>query len=383
MSGRLSRYHNIAELRAAAKRKLPRGIFEYVDRGTEDEHALRRNREAIERITLRPRMAVNVVGRSSETTLFGKKLNMPYAVSPTGATGLMWYEGELELARAAAAAGVPFTLATGSMTAMEKIAREAGGRIWFQLYQWADRSLSYEIVDRAASLGFEVLIVTLDNPVSPNREYNYRNGFNLPFHPTAKAVADTLLHPRWLLGTLLRYLMVSGMPRYENHPGNKQKITTDPMARTALRTDTISWDDISLLRERWRGPLIVKGILHPQDAELALARGVDGVLVSNHGGRNLDSAIASFDALPDVVAAVGGRVPVLVDSGVRRGGDIFKAVALGAQVAMAGRPTLYGTAIGGQAGASRALALIHRELDIVMGMMGCNSIAEIGPHMLA
>ncbi len=341
MSRRLSRCYNIADLRAAAKRKLPRGIFEFIDRGTEDEHGLRRNRAAIEKIALRPRFAIDVSERRMETTLFGQPMRMPFAVSPTGATGLVWYEGELELARAARTAGVPFTLATGSMTSMEKLARDAGGRLWFQLYQWEDRRLSYELVDRAAGLGFEALLVTLDNPVSPNREYNRRNGFNLPFHPTARAVFDTCLHPRWLLGTLLRYLVVSGMPRFENHPGeHKRKITSDPAAQAAMRLDRLNWDDISRLRERWSGKLIVKGVLHPEDALLALARGVDGVLVSNHGGRSLDSAIASFEALPDIVAALGGRTTVLVDSGVRRGGDIFKALAMGADAVMAGRPTL-------------------------------------------
>ena len=218
----LDRCYNIADLRAAAQHRLPRGVFEFVDRGSEDEVALRNNRAGFERIKLRHRALVDVSGRSMATTLFGAPVSMPMAIAPTGAAGLCWYEGELELAKAAAKAKIPFTLATGAMTSMEKIAEQAGpgvgGRLWFQLYVWNRRELSYQLIERAKAAGFEALIVTVDTIVSPNREYNARNGFLLPFHPTVRFTADIMRHPTWAASVLLKYFTTIGMPRNENYP---------------------------------------------------------------------------------------------------------------------------------------------------------------------
>src|SRR3990167_3406345 len=236
--------YNIADLREIAQRRLPKGLFEFVDRGTEDEVALRNNRAAFERIKLRPRTLVDVSGRSQEVTLFGNRQKMPIAIAPTGTAGLMWHEGEIALARAAAEAGIPFTLATGSMTAMEKVADQAGGELWFQLYMWPDRSLSHKLVERARACGFEALVVTVDGVVPGNREYNLRNGFTIPFTFTRGNVTDVLLHPRWMLGVLARYLVTTGMPRYQNYPTElRQKITARPMGRASLRNDSLNWDD--------------------------------------------------------------------------------------------------------------------------------------------
>ena len=378
-----SRAQNIEDLRTLAKRRLPRGIFEYIDRGTEDEVALRENRAAFERIRLRPRMLVDVSQRSTAATVMGRTHAMPVIVAPTGAAGLVWFEGELAIAKAAAAADIPFTLATGSMTAMEKVANQAGGRLWFQLYMWADRGLSHQLVARASAAGFEGLVVTVDTPTMANREYNPRNGFALPFHPSARAMADMLLHPEWLAGVLLRYLASGGMPTYENMPPeHRRKITKGGAASPLMRCDSLSWDDIKTLRDLWPGTLLVKGILAPEDAARAVACGADGVVVSNHGGRNLDSALAPIDALPDVVSAVGGRTKVIVDSGVRRGSDIVKARALGAEAVMVGRAPLYGAAAGGAAGAARALEILRRELNITLAMTGCATMDDVGPALL-
>jgi (S)-mandelate dehydrogenase len=269
------------------------------------------------------------------------------------------------------------------MTSLEKIAKEAGGRLWMQLYLWNDRKLSYQLVERAERAGFEALILTVDTIVSPNREYNARNGFNLPFHPTPRAIADMVSHPRWLTGVLTRYLTTTGMPRYENLPEKfRSKITADPSQKEITRQDTMTWDDLRRLRDLWPRVLMVKGIMRADEAVRAVEYGADAVIVSNHGGRNMDSAMASIDALPEIVEAVGDRATVILDSGVRRGSDIAKALALGAKAVLVGRATLYGTAAGGEAGALLALNLLRGELDKVMAYTACNTVDEIGPEIL-
>ncbi|HSC95269.1 MAG TPA: alpha-hydroxy acid oxidase [Burkholderiales bacterium] len=379
----VSKAYNIFDLRKMALKRVPKGLFEFVDRGTEDEVSLRNNRAVFERIRLKPRTLVGVANRSQEVTLFGKTHKMPIVIAPTGTAGLMWYEGEIALARAAAEAGIPFTLATGSMTAMEKVAQEAGGTLWFQLYMWPDRSLSHKLVERARAAGYEALVVTVDGVVPGNREYNLRNGFTIPFTFTRGNITDVLLHPRWLFGVLVRYLLTTGMPRYQNYPTDvRYRITAGPMGRSSMRNDSINWDDLRALRKLWPHRLLVKGLLHPQDAVTAADCGADGVIVSNHGGRNLDTAISPIEVLPEVVDAVGRRVTVLVDSGFRRGTDVVKALAMGAHAVMIGRPTLYGVAAGGEEGARRAIALFRGEIDRVIALLGCNRVADLSTEHL-
>lgn len=381
--GSVAQAYNIADLRKMALKRVPRGLFEFVDRGTEDEVSLRNNRAVFERIRLKPRTLVDVSKRSQETTLFGKKHKMPIVIAPTGTAGLMWYEGEIALARAAAEAGIPFTLATGSMTAMEKVAERAGGTMWFQLYMWPDRSLSHKLVERAKAAGYEALVVTVDGVVPGNREYNLRNGFTIPFTFTRGNITDVLLHPRWLLGVLARYLVTTGMPRYQNYPTDiKYRITAGPMGRSSMRNDSLDWDDLRALRKLWPHRLLVKGLLHPQDATMAADCGADGVIVSNHGGRNLDTVISPIEALPEVMDAVGKRIAVLVDSGFRRGTDVIKALAMGAQAVMIGRSMLYGVAAGGEEGARRAISIFRGEIDRVIALLGCTSIAELSTEHL-
>lgn len=370
--------YNIEDMRTTARKILPKGIFEFVDRGCEDEVALRNNRAAFERIKLSPRPLIDVSKRQQAIELFGETRKMPIIIAPTGVAGLMWYQGELELARAAKAAGIPFTMATGSMTAMETVAEKAGGKLWFQLYMWPDRSLSHELVNRAERAGFEALVVTIDGVVSGNREYNLRNGFTIPFTYNRRNVLDVLRHPRWMVSVLGRYMLGTGMPRYENFPDSlKSKITAAPVGRAMLRNDSLTWDDLKVLRKIWPRTLIVKGIMTPRDAVLAADCGADAVVVSNHGGRNFDSLDAPIDALPQIVDAAGERLTVIMDSGARRGSDVVKALALGAKAVMIGRPTLYGTALGGEAGAARAIGIFRDEIDRVMAHLGCSSVGEV------
>jgi len=309
---------------------------------------------------------------------------MPIAIAPTGSAGLAWYHGEIALARAAAAAGIPFALATGSMTALEKVAEEAGGTLWFQVYMWPDRAASHRLVERAKAAGYQALLVTVDTPVPPGREYNLRNGMTVPFRFTRRNVTDVLLHPRWLAGVLMRYLLTSGMPRYENYPTEmKQKITALPMGRSMAVTDSLTWEDLRALRKIWPNTLMVKGILRARDAVLAADCGADAVIVSNHGGRAVDSTRAPIAVLPEVVEAVARRITVLVDSGFRRGADVVKALALGAKAVLVGRATLYGTAIGGEAGAARAIEIYRDEIDRLLALIGCPGVAHLGREYLA
>src|SRR5579863_1424890 len=383
----LDRCLNVYDLRAAAKRRLPRAVFEFVDRGSEDGIAVANNRGAFERIKLRHRALVDVSGRTTNTELFGKPVSMPMAIAPTGAAGLCWHEGELELAKAAAKAGIPLTLSTASMTAMEKIVAHGGpavgGRLWFQLYVWKQRELSHKLIQRAQDSGFEALIVTVDSPVGANREYNSRNGFSLPFNPTLRFTLDIMRHPMWAQSVLLKYFTSIGFPRHENYPEEYRKsIISGVGSRDALRADSLDWEDIKRFRDMWKGPLMLKGVNRPDDAVRAVEAGLDGLIVSNHGGRNMDSAVATLDVLPQVVEAVGNRCTVILDSGVRRGSDIAKALALGAKAVLTGRATLYGTAVGGQAGAFKAISLIKSEFDKTMAYTGCRSVDAITADIL-
>ncbi len=379
----LKSVHNLHDLREQARRRLPRGVFEYIDRGAEDEVALRRNRLAFENIRVRPKVLRDVTGRSAAVDLLGKPSAMPVAVAPTGSAGLVWYQGELELARAAAAIGVPFTLATNAMTSMETIAAQAGGRLWFQLNMFADRRVSHAMVQRAAALGFEALVLTVDCSVVPNREYNARNGFTVPFSLSPRSTVDMLLHPRWLLSVMGRYYLGSGMPKFENHPPEmRTTITGFSSSRSASRCEDLSWDDVRSLRELWKGQLILKGILRADDAVQAADMGADAIVVSNHGARCVDSAMAPIDALPAIVAALNGRMRILLDGGIRRGSDVLKATALGADGVMLGRPTLFGTALGGSEGAAHALTILRTEIERELGLCGCKHVSEFGADML-
>ena len=382
-NGKANEALNNHDMREMAKKRLPSWLFEFVDRGTEDEVALRNNRAAFERIKLKTQVLVNVSKRNQEITLFGKKHGMPLGIAPTGPAGMLYYKGELELARAAKAANIPFTLATGSQTSMEDVAKEVGGTLWFQLYMWSDVKMSHILVERAKNAGFEALVVTVDGPVGTNREYNVRNGYTVPFRYTAKNTLPVLARPGWLLGVIMRYWMSGGMPTRANYPeGMTEKFTHVSNAERKTKNDSLSWDDLSVLRDMWPGKLLVKGILTPRDAERAIAHGADGVIVSNHGGRNFDSSMAPIEALAPIVDAVGSRTTVIVDSGFRRGSDVVKALAIGAKLVMVGRATLWGTTVGGEAGAARAINFYREEISRTLAYLGCCNISDLSRDCL-
>ena len=379
----LDRCYSVADLREAARRRLPRAVFEFVDRGSEDEIAVRNNRDAFHRIKLMHRALVDVSGRTTTTTLFGKPAALPMVIAPTGAAGLCWHEGELELAKAAAKAGIPLTLSTASMTAMEKIVAHGGpavgGRLWFQLYVWKQRELPHKLIQRAQDSGFEALIVTVDSPGRGEPRIQLgATGSACRSIRTLRFTLDIMRHPMWAQSVLLKYFTSIGFPRHENYPEEYRKsIISGVGSRDALRADSLDWEDIKRFRDMWKGPLMLKGINRPDDAVRAVEAGLDGLIVSNHGGRNMDSAVATLDVLPQVVEAVGDRCTVILDSGVRRGSDIAKALAVGAKAVLTGRATLFGTAVGGAAGAGKAIGIIRSELDKTMAYTGCRTVDEI------
>jgi isopentenyl diphosphate isomerase/L-lactate dehydrogenase-like FMN-dependent dehydrogenase len=371
--------YSIEDFREIAKKRLPKGLFEFIDRGNDDEVAMVENIKALQSIKLVSRVLNNATLRNQSIELFGKKQQMPIAIGPTGSAGLTWFEGEIELAKAAAAKGIPFTLATSSMTPMERVVKKAGGSLWFQLYMWPQRELSHQLVRRAERAGFDALIFTVDTPVAPGREYNLRNGFTIPFKFTSRNIVDVALHPHWLFNVIGKYLIDSGLPRYANFPDELQsRITALPMGRSMATNESLHWIDVQQLRDLWPRKLIIKGIQHPEDAKLALKYGADAIIVSNHGGRVLDSAPATIDILPEIVHAVKGKINILIDGGFRRGSDVIKALALGADAILLGRPTLYGTASSGQAGAEAVIELYRREIDRVLGLIGCHDVADLG-----
>lgn len=381
------RAYNLADLRKLAKQVLPKGLFEFVDRGTENEVALRTMRAALEQVMLRPRVLVDVSQRSQATSFFGRPSASPMVVAPTGAAGLLWFDGEIEIARAAARTGIPFALSTASIVSMERVADGveqladvAGGRLWFQLYMWPDRRLSMELVDRAKKAGYEALIVTVDTPVTPNREYNKHNGFSLPMRITRRNAWDVALHPRWFLNVFARYMMRAGIPTLENYPDSLR--TRLNQAQSPLKCDSLTWDDLRDIRQRWSGPLILKGILRVEDALKARDCGVDAILVSNHGGRNLDASVPPFTVLPQIVDAIASKVDVFVDGGFNRGGDIVKALAMGAKGAFVGRAPLWGVAVDGEPGARLALTILRDEIDRVMAFTGSPDLASLDRGLL-
>jgi isopentenyl diphosphate isomerase/L-lactate dehydrogenase-like FMN-dependent dehydrogenase len=377
---RADRCFTVEDFRDAARRHLPRGLFEFIDRGAEREAALDNNTAAFTRLKLKTQFLAGTDGRDTGVELFGRRIAFPAAIAPTGAAGLCWAHGEIALARAAAAAGIPFTLTSTALVSMEAIAAERG-ILWFQLYPWQEEADTFALIERLRDLPYEALVVTIDWGVGRTREHMDRTGFTDPISLNRRFVLDMMRHPRWVAGVLGRYCAAGGLPRHENFPERFRFRLTTPSSRKPRNSETLTWADIARIRAAWPRILIVKGILNPIDARNAVAAGADGIVVSNHGGRALDSAVATIDILPEIVAAVGSGTTVLLDSGIRFGSDIVKALALGAKAVLIGRPVLYGVAAAGQDGAARVLALLRTQFEKNMAYVGRNRPEDLGPDI--
>jgi (S)-mandelate dehydrogenase len=366
---------NADDWRREARRRLPRFVFDYVDGAADDGLCLRRNRTDLDAITLKPRVLRDTSMIDTGVEVFGRRWAMPVGVAPTGLNGLVRPGGDGLLASAAAGAGIPFTLSTASNLSLEQVrAVAAGSEQWMQLYVM-HREMAERIVRRAAAAGYSALVLTVDVPVSGNRELDLRNGFRLPFRPTPRLAWDVASHPRWAL-RLARH----GAPAFANlRPDDGEPISAALQAALLARAmdRTLVWEHLAWLRELWKGPLLLKGVLHAEDARRALDHGADGVIVSNHGGRQLDASPSAVSALPAVVAAVAGRVPVFMDGGVRRGSDVAKALALGAAAVFAGRPLLYALAAGGRDGVSAWLQSLRDDLVRTMVLLGARRAEEL------
>lgn len=381
MLRRVAKANSIEDLRQLARRRLPRAVFDFYDGGAEEEQTLRANRDAYARHALVPRYLVDVSQVRASVELLGAPASLPLAISPTGAIGFGWPRGDVAIARAAAAAGIPFTLSTSSTASIERLARAVpGGRLWFQSYILRKREFTRGLIQRARQAGYEALVITIDMPTGGKRERDLRNDFGLPFRLTPRNVADFASRPAWAAG-LLRH----GMPVLENLIG----FTPDAVNTAAIVSSVgknydpaFDWAGLRQIRDEWPGKMLVKGILHPADAALAAGMGCDGIIVSNHGGRQLDGAVASLDALGPIAAEVGGRMSVILDGGIRRGGDVVKALALGAHAVMVGRPALYGVCAGGEAGAARAIRILQDEIVRTLQLSGVPDVKDAGPGLL-
>lgn len=372
---------SLQDFENAARRRLPKSVFGFVAGGAEDANSLRTNREAFDDYALRPRVLVDVSGRSQAITLFGARYASPFGIPPMGAGALCRVDADLALARAATAEGVPFILSAPSTVPMERVIREAPGA-WYQAYLPAGRERIGRLLERVGAAGFEVLVMTLDVPVGANRENNLRNGFAMPVRPNLQLALDGLLHPRWLVGTLAATLLRSGIPHFENFAAERGGwiISTPPGGQHAGR-DALSWPDLAWIRSQWKGRLVLKGLLRAEDARRACAEGVDGIIVSNHGGRQLDGTVAPLRALPAIVQAAGEAV-VMMDGGIRRGTDVLKAIALGAKCVFSGRPMLFGAAVAGEAGVRHAIGILREEIGRDLALLGCADIASVTADLL-
>jgi L-lactate dehydrogenase (cytochrome)/(S)-mandelate dehydrogenase len=368
---------NVRDLRLAARRRLPRAVFDFVDGGAEDETTLVRNEAAFAGIELLPKPLDGTTTRDQGVELFGRRLAMPVVLGPTGLAGLLWPDGEIATAKAAAAAGTAYCLSHGSTCTIEELAATGAAPRWMQVFVYRDRGLTRSFAERAAATGYEALVLTTDNQVLGNRERDIRNGFTIPPRFTWRNALDMARALPWLWR--LREKRDLTFANYAR-PGEAGDIRSLAKRMAELLDPAASWRDVVELRRVWRGPLLIKGVLHPEEARRAVAEGVDGIVVSNHGGRQLDGAQATIEALPEVVAAVEGRIPVLIDGGIRRGSDVVKALALGATACLLGRPHLWAVAVGGERAVAELLALYRRDIDRVMALCGFDRLADIGPE---
>ena len=371
---RLARCHSIEDLRAEARHFLPRAVFDFVDGGAEDEVTLRRNRAAFEDIELVPQVLRDVDAIDLKTEILGCPSSLPLVLAPTGGTGLIRSGGEIDLAAAASVLGIPCTVSTMASRSLEEVAAVTTGPLWFQLYLVRDRGRCRDLIDRAKTAGYRALLLTVDTPVTGGRERDLRNDFTLPPTIGSTALVDGLRHPRWALQFL------RGRTPTLGNFDDRGRGLRDPDVRAAAELDrSLSWSDLAWIQDAWGMPIVLKGVLSAADAHKAAAAGVGGIVVSNHGGRQLDGAPATIDVLAEIVAAVGDRMEVLLDSGVRRGADVVRALSLGARACLIGRAQLYGYAAGGRAGVERAVGLMGAELERTMRLLGARSLKDLDP----
>jgi L-lactate dehydrogenase (cytochrome) len=367
---RLGRAHTIADLRAIAARRLPRAVFDYTDGAAEQEISLRRARESFARVEFHPRVLRDVSTADTGTTVFGRRWPLPFALAPTGFTRMMHHEGERAAARAAQRAGVTFTLSTMGTTSIEQVADEAPDAYkWFQLYVWRDRAAGKELIERARAAGFEALVLTVDTAVAGARMRDVRNGLTIPPALTPSTVLDAAIHPTWWFNLLTTEpLTFASLHEWHGTVADLVDTMFDP---------SVTFADIEWLRAAWPGPLLLKGIHTVQDARAAVDHGADGIIISTHGGRQLDRAAAPLEVLPSIVDAVGDKAEILLDTGIMNGGDVVAALALGAKACLVGRAFLYGLMAGGERGVDRAIAILAEEMARTLRLLGVPSIREL------
>jgi L-lactate dehydrogenase (cytochrome) len=377
----MRRYLALDDFEAAARRRLPKFLYGYIAGATETDAALRDNRRAFDEYGFVPRVLTDVSAREQTTKLFGKTYSAPFGIPPMGSAALCAYRGDIVLTRAAAATNLPMILSASSLITLEDV-RHENPAAWYQAYLAGDAARIEPLVDRVAAAGYDTFVVTADVPVAPNRENNIRNGFQVPLAITPRVAWDTITHPDWLFGTWARTVINHGMPHFENMDALRgPPVLSKNLMRNIGKRDQLAWKHVELIRRRWRGKLVIKGLISPADARIARESGVDGVIVSNHGGRQLDCTVSSLRTLPEISAEANGMT-VMLDGGIRRGTDVLKALALGAQFVFIGRPLLYAAVVAGQAGVQRALTLLRDEIDRDMALLGIRSIGEISSDLL-
>ena len=375
-SSRLSRILCLDDFEAAAAAHLPRPLFGYIAGAAETSLSFRANRKAFDDYRFVPRVMVDVSTRSTRQTLLGHCYAAPFGIAPLGLSALTAYRGDIVLARAAASADIPMIMSGSSLIRLEEVAA-ASPRAWFQAYLPGDEEAIIALVERVARAGFKTLVITVDTPVAANRENNVRAGFSTPLRPSLRLAWDGLTHPRWLLGTFAQTLVRHGMPHFENNYATRGAPIMSPnVERDFSDRGHLNWGHLKLIRRLWAGTLVVKGILNSRDARVAGEAGADGVIVSNHGGRQLDGAVSPLSVLPEIVEACPD-LPVMLDGGIGRGTDVLKAVALGARVVFIGRPFAYAAAVGGEPGVAHAIRLLAAEVSRNMAMLGIAALGEL------
>ena len=372
---------NIEDLRTLARKRLPRAVFEFIDGGALDEITLRANQEDFHTIRLMPRVLTDIETRNQSVELFGRRYDAPIILAPTGLAGLLSRRGELSAVRAASRINVPYCLSTMATCSIEDIASEVDAPNWFQLYVLRDRELTKAFIERARDARCSALVLTVDTKIQGPRERDMRNGFTVPPRFTATTLLDFAMHWRWLLDVGLG-------PKIKFRNFVDTNVDADDAVTItqfiAGQYDlSVNWRDVEWFKSQWGGAVLLKGLLSPEDALLAINSGIDGIIVSNHGGRQLDGAISAISALPAIADAIAGRIPLILDGGVRRGSDVIKAIALGATACMIGRAWLYGLAAGGESGVERALSILHDEIDVSLALLGCSDLSQVDRSVLA